>query len=314
MIASIRDYFEKQQGEEKEENTVDNEEVVEEKTVVEESMDGEDEGVEAVVEVSVEEELVAEEAIAHETVALGEVADEVTAVVEEKTVDDKEVIEESMNKKGRKNTSENTSTLPLKEPELTELHWKAIQDFQVAYNDYEIKVKAQGSAKPKLKALCISREQREVIALAKGIKFKCLTPEIIYTYIEEIKPYADTAELPVEDNVSVPNNSSKGQTKEASNSQGIKRKQSTISEIQETHDMSKQNASSTPPSIIARKKTKTETTNKDTIILSESKSITHTSCTLYITGFVRPFTTKAVMVILYSCKNIYLSSIIMISL
>ena len=94
----------------------------------------------------------------------------------------------------KKNTSaqESAATLRVtlcKEPELAELHRKAIQDFEVAYIDYEAKVKAQGSAtaKPILKAMCVTRVQREVIALIKGIKFKDLTHELIYAYIEEIK-------------------------------------------------------------------------------------------------------------------------------
>ena len=74
-------------------------------------------------------------------------------------------------------------------PELNEMHRKAIEDFEVAYKDYEEKVKAQGSAtaKPLLKAMCVTRVQREVIALVKGIRFKDLTHDIIYAYIEEIK-------------------------------------------------------------------------------------------------------------------------------
>lgn len=74
-------------------------------------------------------------------------------------------------------------------PELTSLHRKAICDFEVAYTDYEEKVKAQGSknTKPLLKALCVTRIQREVIAMARGIKFSDLSNEIILTYMEEVK-------------------------------------------------------------------------------------------------------------------------------
>ena len=77
----------------------------------------------------------------------------------------------------------------LNHPVLKSMHRKAIEDFEVAYKDYQERVKSQGSAtaKPLLKAMCVSREQREVIALMKSIRFSQLTHDIINQYISDVK-------------------------------------------------------------------------------------------------------------------------------
>ena len=94
---------------------------------------------------------------------------------------------------GKKNKNlESASSLRvalLNNPELDSMHRKAIEDFEVAYKDYVDKVKSQGSstAKPILKAMCVTRQQREVIAMMKNIRFNELTHDIINQYIADVK-------------------------------------------------------------------------------------------------------------------------------
>ena len=96
------------------------------------------------------------------------------------------------NEDNKKHAQEHEASLRvtlLSHPLLDSLHRKAICDFEVEYKDYQEKVKSQGSAtaKPLHKALCLTRSQREVIALMKGIPFKNLSIDIILSYLKKVK-------------------------------------------------------------------------------------------------------------------------------
>ena len=74
-------------------------------------------------------------------------------------------------------------------PELKTLSRQAVEEFDIRYAEYCTQVMNQGArnARPLAKALCVTKEIREVVALEKGVLFENLSEELIILHLEEIK-------------------------------------------------------------------------------------------------------------------------------
>ena len=77
----------------------------------------------------------------------------------------------------------------IQHPELEEMSQRAVEVFEILYQDYVVQLRAQGSrvAVPINKAMCVTRENREIIAMERGVTFADLTQDMILDYLDELK-------------------------------------------------------------------------------------------------------------------------------